>query len=306
MLARTATRARDAFTKPRSRRFGLAASAALCAMVLVTAARSGEPVQSRDVSPPPNPQIKAAPQTPIAIEKVELDGSNPWDPAWDIMIEKELPHELLSRDRAGAVRELCPRFGTMTLANRRAFWAYFFQALAAAEAGLKPTADVRHNDPEVAVMDTVSHRIVRQQGLLQLTYMDSARYRCAFDWSRDKNLKEGDPAKTILEPRNNLRCGIRILDNQLVTQRKPLLTESSYWETLRPGHAGFLVFLKQMVNVPAACSANIERMKAETRATLKAAEDQASREIQQPAAEVTDEGSSAADANAGQSFSSEP
>jgi hypothetical protein len=232
----------------------------LCAVVLVTAARSGESARSKDMTdltPPPSPQIKASPKTPIAVKKEELEGSNPWDPSWDVMIEKALPREMLSKDRAGAVRDLCPRFGTMTLANRRAFWAYFFQALAAAEAGLKPTADVRHNDPEVAVMDTVSHRIVRQEGLLQLTYMDSRRYRCAFDWERDKNLPEHDPGKTILQPRNNLMCGLRILDNQLIAQHRPLLTDSSYWVTLRPSTISFEVFLKQMANVPAACGARM-------------------------------------------------
>ena len=225
--------------------------------MLLTAVRSGEPAQSQVAPAPPSPQIKAAPPTPIAVQKAQLEGSDPWRPAWDEMIEKALPRELLSKKRAGAVRDLCPRFGTMTLANRRAFWAYFFQALAASEAGLKPTADVRHDDPDVAVPDTVTHRTVRQEGLLQLTYMDSRRYRCNFDWARDKNLPADDPDKSILQPRNNLMCGIRILDNQLIAQHKPLLSESSYWVTLRPGHPSFAMFLKQMANVPAACGAEV-------------------------------------------------
>jgi len=253
----------------------------MCAILLLAAAPSGDPAQPRDATPPPSPQLKAVPATPIAVQKVELEGSNPWDPEWDVMIEKALPRELLSRDRASAVRELCPRFGTMTLANRRAFWAYFFQALAAAEAGLEPTADIRHDDPEVAVMDTVSHRIVRQQGLLQLTYMDSKRYQCAFDWNRDKNLPVADPNKTILQPRNNLMCGLRIMNNQLVKQRKPLLTESSYWETLRPGHASFETFMKQMVNVPAACGARIVH-KADSAGATPLTEAQTTQQVEQP------------------------
>ena len=35
-------------------------------------------------------------------------------------------------------------------------WAYFFQA-ASAEAGLKATSNVQHSEPEVAVVDRVSH-----------------------------------------------------------------------------------------------------------------------------------------------------
>jgi hypothetical protein len=169
------------------------------------------------------------------------------------MIERSLPRDLLSTRRAPAVAPLCPRFRAMSRTNRRVFCAYFFQALAAAEAGLKPTADVKHNDPQVAVVDRVTHRTVRQEGLLQLTYMDRLRYGCNFDWARDQYLPEHDPSKTILQPRNNLLCGIKIIRNQLIAQRKPLLTESSYWVTLRPEHPSFKIFLKQMANVPAAC-----------------------------------------------------
>ena len=36
------------------------------------------------------------------------------------------------------VRRLCPNFYQMSDVDKRAFWAYFFQALAGAEAGLSP------------------------------------------------------------------------------------------------------------------------------------------------------------------------
>jgi hypothetical protein len=89
--------------------------------------------------------------------------------------------------------------------------------------------------------------------LLQLTYMDAERYGCDFDWEKDKDLPEKDPAKTILQPKNNLVCGVKILGKQLVDNRKPLRSRSSYWSTLRPGTASYRVFAKQMTNVPAAC-----------------------------------------------------
>lgn len=206
-----------------------------------------------------DPPIKLPPPTPIAVKKVELGQDDPWNPAWDVLIEKAMPDDLLSRHRTRAVRQLCPRYRSMTLENRRAFWAYFFQALAGAEAGLRPTADVRHSDPQVAVVDSVTHRIARQEGLLQLTYMDSERYGCDFDWQRDKELAEHDPAKTILQPRNNLLCGIRILENQLIQQHKPLLSDSSYWVTLRPSSPSYKTFLRQMANVPAACGSRLRR-----------------------------------------------
>ncbi len=143
------------------------------------------------------------------------------------------------------------------------FWAYFFQALAGAEAGLNPATDVHHTDPQVNVVDRVTHLRVRQEGLLQLTYMDDLRYGCNFDWARDRELPEHDPDKSILEPRNNLFCGVKIVERQLVKNHKPLLSDGSYWSTLRPDNASFAVFEKQMANVPAYCSVDENRADAD-------------------------------------------
>jgi hypothetical protein len=104
----------------------------------------------------------------------------------------------------------------------------FFQALAGAEGGLEATADARHTEPEVAMIDPVTHRVARQERLLQLAYVDSQRYGCDFDWERDKDFPVHDPKKTILQPGNNLECGIRILDCQLMVQHKPVVNKSSY------------------------------------------------------------------------------
>lgn len=212
-------------------------------------AGSGAHAQSQQTA---RPEVKPAPPTPIALQKEELNKPS-WDPAWDAMVEKALPLDLLSNNVARAVKPFCPRFKQMSDVNRRAYWAYFFQALAGAEAGLEPTADSRHTEPEVAVKDTVTKRATRSEGLLQLTYMDADRYKCDFDWDKDKLLSEKDPAKTILQPRNNLMCGIKILENQLIDKRKPLLSRSSYWSTLHPGTISYKVFVKQMTNVPAVC-----------------------------------------------------
>jgi hypothetical protein len=213
-------------------------------------AEQPEPAPAR-ISPQ-QPEMKQAPPTPIAEQKQEL-GEQSWDPQWDKIVEGALSPEMLSSKVARGVRSYCPRFAAMSDGDKRAFWAYLFQALAGAEAGLKPTTDVRHTEPEVAVVDTVTKRMVRSEGLLQLTYMDATRYGCDFDWDKDKALAEHDSAKTILQPRNNLTCGVKILENQMVTQRRPLLTSLSYWVTLRPDRPSYQVFAKQMTNVPAAC-----------------------------------------------------
>jgi len=213
------------------------------------------PVEPARIEVPvvPAPVLKPAPSTPIAEQKAVLRDDDTWQPEWDATIEKALPDELISPKMGHKVAQFCPRYGSISEPDRRAFWAYFFQALAGAEAGLQATADVQHTDPQVAVVDGVSHRMVRAQGLLQLTYEDSRRYGCDFDWKADKHLPPHDPRKTILQPDNNLLCGVSILANQLVEHKKPLMSVTSYWSTLRPGWPGNRVFVEQMRNVPAAC-----------------------------------------------------
>jgi hypothetical protein len=228
----------------------------LCVLMLAGCA-SHAAQQPAPASQPARPETKPAPATPIAETKDEL-GQQSWDPQWDQIVEQALSPEMLSPLVAREVRSYCPRFATLRDADKRAFWAYTFQALAGAEAGLKPTTDVRHTEPEVAKEDTVTKRMVRSEGLLQLTYMDATRYGCDFDWEHDRTLPEKDPARTILQPSNNLLCGVKILENQIITQRKPLLSASSYWVTLRPGRPSYLVFAKQMKNVPAVCRPPLE------------------------------------------------
>ncbi len=196
---------------------------------------------------------KPAPPTPIDAKKAELNGKT-WDPAWDRIIEQAIPQEMLSSQVPRDVRRFCPRFYTMNDSDKRVFWAYFFQALAGAEAGLDPTTRVHHTQPQVATVDDVSHRAIHSEGLLQLTYSDQKRYNCDFDWDKDRTLKSKDPAKTILQPKNNLECGVKILDNQIISQHKRLFTRSSYWSTLRPGTRSYHVFAKEMKNPPAACA----------------------------------------------------
>ena len=218
---------------------------------------------------------KLAPPTPIDEKKVELGGTA-WNPQWDQIIEKALPPEMLSARVPRGVRRFCPRFYEMGEIDKRAFWAYFFQALAGAEAGLNPNTSVRHTKPEVANRDERRGMAMRTEGLLQLAYTDQRRYGCDFNWQGDRALKTNDPAKTILRPKNNLECGVKILVNQIIVQHKPLLTWSGYWSTLRPDGPSYHVFAKQMTNPPLACGLSTKST-IDKSATTKTVEDDANR-----------------------------
>ena len=218
---------------------------------------------------------KPAPPTPIDEKKAELGGT-PWNPQWDQIVEKALPPAMLSSQVPQGVRRFCPRFYGMSETDKRAFWAYFFQALAGAEAGLDPNTSVRHTEPEVAKRDAVRGMAMRSQGLLQLAYADQKRYGCNFNWQMDRTLKASDPAKTILQPKNNLECGVKILFNQIIVQHKPLLTRSGYWSTLHPDGPSFRVFAKQMTNPPSACGLSTKST-IDKSATTKSVQDDANR-----------------------------
>lgn len=216
---------------------------------------------------------KPAPPTPIDEKKVEL-GHAPWESQWDEIIEKALPAEMLSSQVPKDVLRFCPRFYGMDETSKRAFWAYFFQALAGAEAGLNPTSSVRHPAPEATTAIDAPVPTPRTEGLLQLEYADHKRYGCDFDRQADRGLKATDPAKTILQPKNNLECGVKILFNQIIVHHKPLLTHSSYWEPLRPAGPTYRIFAKQMTNPPASCGLST-KSDIDKAATTKSVEDNA-------------------------------
>jgi hypothetical protein len=197
-------------------------------------------------------ETKPAPATPLDTKKIELGGKT-WNPQWDMIVEDALPPSMLSHTVPRDVRRFCPRFYVMSDADKRAFWAYFFQALAGAEAGLNPTTHVYHTESAVNVQDEVTHDAVRSEGLMQLTYEDAVRYGCNFDWETDRKLRPGNPDRTILQPKNNLDCGVRILSQQIIDNHEPLFTHRSYWSTLQPGTVSYRIFAKQMTNPPLAC-----------------------------------------------------
>ena len=114
-----------------------------CVMLACAGCKAGE---RPAVQKPVQPVVKPAPPTPLDEKKAELGGTT-WQPQWDAVVEKALPADLLGERAARAVRMYCPRFAEETEPQRREFWAYTFQAIAAAEAGLNPTSDVHHLEP---------------------------------------------------------------------------------------------------------------------------------------------------------------
>ena len=106
------------------------------------------------------PPQKKFPHTPINTKAAEL-GETTWNPEWNSIVERALSPTMLSTQVPRDVRRFCPRFYVMSDPEKRAFWAYFFQALAGAEAGLDPDATVRHTEPKLAKEEDVPVTKVR-------------------------------------------------------------------------------------------------------------------------------------------------
>jgi hypothetical protein len=213
----------------------------------LASAQAASPADSRS-----GPPVKRIPPTPIAKKKAELGGPT-WKVRWTRIAEHAIPFSMLTQQVPNDVRHFCPRFYSMTDPAKRSFWAYFFQALSGAEASLDPRAKARHVEPKLARIEHVPADQVMTEGLLQLTYADSQRYGCSFDHEADRSLPADSLRRSILQPSNNLRCGVKILKNQIIDQQKPLVSPTSYWAPLRPGAPGYETFLHQMVNPPKEC-----------------------------------------------------
>ena len=107
----------------------MAAGLPICAALALAGCNRQVAQQPARPQPPHSrgQEMKAAPATPIAEKKQEL-GEPSWDPQWDVVVEEALSPGMLSTRAARGVRTFCPRFATMSNADKRAFWAYTFQA----------------------------------------------------------------------------------------------------------------------------------------------------------------------------------
>jgi len=152
------------------------------------------------------------------------------------------------------VKKLCPRFLSLSDEQRREFWAFFFQAMSVAESSLYPRD--RYKESGIPGTDSVTKRAIWSEGLLQVSYQDNDIYDCDFDWGADRGLPATHPSKTIFEPARNLRCGINILNRQIIVRGNPLFTSKNwYWSVLtkRSSNAGYRRLMAEMSGIPKFC-----------------------------------------------------
>jgi len=146
------------------------------------------------------------------------------------------------------VKKFCPNYFSMSSAQKINFWVFLVSAVAKYESGFSPVDRVE--ELELGI-DPITHQQVYSEGLLQLSYQDSIRYKYCdeFNWPIDAKLEPKDPRKTILSPNKNLACGIRILNEIVGDHDKIAFSPGHYWSTLEPGNRNSrVVQIKKLTN----------------------------------------------------------
>jgi hypothetical protein len=177
---------------------------------------------------------------PLAWEKFKLQVPNAklWTKMIYEIIEKKAP-EIVTQNSADDVELFCPKYRSLNDKQRLNFWAQLVVAVAKFESSWRATSSTA--EYKMNYKDSVTHQLIRSEGLLQLSYQDEKNYglKCGFDWNADKKYKSEDQRKTILDPYKNLNCGIQILAYQLRRFRKIAVTDTRqlYWSVLFSGRS---------------------------------------------------------------------
>jgi hypothetical protein len=187
--------------------------------------------KTENQSAPKNPVTTLLNFIPLIWEKTVMAAKG-WTQYIYSVIKKEESY-LLGQNVADDIEVFCPTYRNLNELQRLNFWGQFFASLAYHESSWNPVS--RRIEESFKNKDPVTQMKVASEGLLQLSYQDEKSYRldCGFDWNKDKNLAEKDPRKTILNPYNNLRCGIKIMSIQLKKYRTITMPSNVYWAVLK-------------------------------------------------------------------------
>jgi hypothetical protein len=149
----------------------------------------------------------------FSVSDIYLDDK--WERAYSQMIYNTLEYQqsplLHDLSASGDLSSLeCSNYNQLSREQRKMFWALFFASLARYESGFNP--QTRYYEP------TLGHY---SEGLLQLSISDSRYHQFC-------NLNE----QTILQPKENLECGIDIMSKQLAQTGRLFPAKSFYWSVL--------------------------------------------------------------------------
>lgn len=147
------------------------------------------------------------------------------------------------------------RLGTQDRIN---FWVELIAAMAKFESSYDPST--RYTESTMGI-DPVTGKQVVSEGLLQLSYQDELNWKkvlpagvCDFDYTGDKKYAQTDIRRSILDPKNNLTCGIGILNRQIERYDKIAVSTGAYWSVIKSGSSyNKLTQIKAITNALSFC-----------------------------------------------------
>lgn len=152
---------------------------------------------------------------------------------WSTFVLDAIDVDFDTLNKAKDMNYFCPNYANLSRLESIHVWGMLISEVSYLESGWDPAN--RYLEGTMGI-DPVTGKQVVSEGLLQLSYQDTLWMPiCQFDWSKDKQLKDNDPHKTILDAYKNLHCGIKILARQINQRSAIVLSDGVYWSTLRAG-----------------------------------------------------------------------
>lgn len=170
-----------------------------------------------------------------------VKGSYPERAAWSDAVVSTIEQNWSSFSKAKDFRQVCPRYESLSKSEKIVAIANLFVWMTKYESSFNPTSRMVETSMG---KDPITGKQVASEGLLQLSYQDEQWIKCGFDWSKDKNLADKDPNKTIMDPIRNLKCGVRIMAGHAANdgskrkdpkQSNEVFLQSPYWAVIRDG-----------------------------------------------------------------------
>ncbi|MFN7453499.1 MAG: hypothetical protein ACK5RO_02440 [Pseudobdellovibrionaceae bacterium] len=128
------------------------------------------------------------------------------------------------------VLSFCPRFYSLNRQERIEFWGYLFSVISKYESNHNPSARTLEENR----WDAITGGPLYSEGLLMLSYQDRQSVPgCRFDHRADQRLAATDLRRSILQPKNNLECGVRIMARQLKKHDRIVIGSGAYWGVIK-------------------------------------------------------------------------
>lgn len=165
--------------------------------------------------------------------KIAWEVGHPERSPWTQYLLKVIDENKSDLFSAQDIQIFCPKFGSLGEDQKKLAIAQLFSAISKFESDFVPTS--RYVETTMG-KDCITNKQVVSEGLFQLSYCDKTwQPKCAFDWEKDKLLKDSDPRKTILDPYINTECAVSIMAQQVKIKKKIVLSSGVYWAVLKDG-----------------------------------------------------------------------